>query len=55
MNDTKVEMPAFLGEIERIISLCSENQSMRLMTLVDEDLRGQQGPGQGPPPTAPPP
>jgi hypothetical protein len=54
-NDTKVEMPVFMDEAERVISLCHENQSMRLMTVVDEDLRRQQGPGQGPPPTTPPP
>jgi hypothetical protein len=47
INDTKVEMQAFVGETERIISLCGENQSARLMTLVDEDLRREQGLGDG--------
>ncbi|HVM80505.1 MAG TPA: HdeA/HdeB family chaperone [Stellaceae bacterium] len=50
-NDTKVEMLDFIDEAERVISLCRENQSMRLMTFVDEDWRRrQQG---GPRSTAP--
>ena len=50
-NDTKVDVLAFADEAERVISLCRENESMRLMTLVDEDLRREQGPEQGPRPT----
>ena len=38
---------------ERVISLCRENESMRLMALVDQELRREQGPGHGPRPTAP--
>jgi hypothetical protein len=33
---------------ERVISLCRENESMRLMALVDQELRREQGPGHGP-------
>jgi hypothetical protein len=29
-NDTKVEVPAFMDEADRVISLCRENESMRL-------------------------
>lgn len=46
-NDTKVEVPAFADMAERVISLCRENESMRLMALVDGELRREQGPGTG--------
>ena len=49
MDDTNVEMQAFVGEAERVISLCHDNQPMRLMTLVDEDLRRRQGESRRPP------
>ena len=52
-NDTKVEVLAFVDMAERVISLCRENESMRLMALVDQELRREQGPGHGPRPTAP--
>jgi hypothetical protein len=55
MNDTNVEMQAFVGEAERVISLCHDNQPMRLMTLVDEDLRRRQGEAGEPVPTTAPP
>jgi HdeA/HdeB family len=51
-NDTRVEVLAFVDEAERVITLCRENESMRLMTLVSEDMRRKQGPGRGSPPTA---
>jgi hypothetical protein len=54
-NDTKVEIPAFVDEADRVISLCRENESMRLMTLVDEDLRRRQGEAGEPVPTTAPP
>jgi len=41
-NDTKVEVLDFVDEAERVISLCRENESTRLMTLVDEDWRRKQ-------------
>jgi hypothetical protein len=52
-NDTKVEVLAFVDEAEKVISLCRENESMRLMTVVDRDLRREHGPGQEPRSTAP--
>lgn len=53
-NDTQVEVPAFVDMAERVISLCRENESMRLMALVDRELRrDEQGPGHGPRPAAP--
>ena len=47
-NDTKVEVLAFVAMAERVISLCRDNESMRLMALVDQELRREQGPGHGP-------
>ena len=47
-NDTEVEVLAFADMAERVISLCRENESMRLMALVDQELRREQGPGHGP-------
>jgi hypothetical protein len=47
-NDTKVEMLAFVDMAERVISLCRENESMRLTALIDQELRREQGPGDGP-------
>jgi hypothetical protein len=47
-NDTKVELLAFVDMAERVISLCRDNESMRLMALVDQELRSEQGPGHGP-------
>jgi len=52
-NDTKVDLVAFVDEADRVISLCRENESMRLMSLVEEDLRHAQGPGLVPRPAAP--
>ena len=47
-NDTKVEVLAFVDMAERVISLCRDNESMRLMALVDQELRREKGPGHGP-------
>jgi hypothetical protein len=44
-NDTKVEVPVFVDMAERVIFLCRENESMRLMALVDQELRRKQRPG----------
>ena len=52
-NDTKVEVLAFVDEADKVISLCRDNESMRVMTLVDRDLRREHGTDQKPRPTAP--
>jgi hypothetical protein len=37
-NDTRVDIPIFVDRAERVISFCRENQSMRLMAVVEQEL-----------------
>ena len=46
-NDTKVEVLAFVDMAERVNSLCRENESMRLMALVDRNCAASKGPEMG--------
>jgi hypothetical protein len=52
-NDTKVDVPAFVNNADHMIALCREHESMRLMALVEQELRRDHKPAHGPRPTAP--
>jgi hypothetical protein len=50
-NDTKVDVPVFVEKAERVISLCRQDESMRLMTLVEKLRHDQEPAEESPPPT----
>ena len=52
-NETKVEISDFVDKAERVISLCRENEAMRLMALVAQELCRDQAPTRDDQHTAP--
>jgi hypothetical protein len=52
-GDTKVEVHTFVDAAERVIAVCREHESMRLMVAVDEEVRRLAAPSDGTPAAAP--
>lgn len=38
-KDTRVDIPLFVDRAEQVIAFCHDNKSMRLMTVVEQELR----------------